>query len=1466
MKILTKILVLILFSSPFYFAAGMGGNYTINSNLGISADYHTISDAIADLYNIGLGDNVVFNIEGEFDEQIIFNGNITNSNIFEVIFASVGTPDKAIITYTSTSTADNFIVNINGAENITFQNLKFVAKGTNYSRIIYSDNPQGKLNFVGNIFEGKVNPSISALFNVVHIIADNSSEDISDITFESNEFNDGYFAIYLDSYTSPKSNNLSISNNIFNSNYFGIWIKEFDSPNIHNNSFNLITSTTINISYCDNSFLVTNNKINTKDNTNSHGIAISNSFGTSTNKGLISNNFIQANTYGIQINNSDYIDFYFNTINVENNPLSTNPTFYAFSHDETSENLNVLNNIFNNYREGYALVGHKVTTNNIDYNNYYTHGTYLVNWDNTDVSDLNSFISGTSTNINSYSEQVSFVSRTDLHIQSSPVLLLGINIPSINEDIDGDTRFDPPLLGADEYARPLDGIYTIGSGGDFVSITSAVNALYSLGIDGAVTFKILNGTYNEQINLDGSITGSSSTNIVTFQSNSGNPNDVEIISNPSLAADNYVVRFKDVENIKVKNITLTASNSVYARVVYFENNSDNVEISGNILNGIVLNLNSTLNSNRAIIGATNSSTLHLHNNITIQNNVFNNGAYGILFNFTFPNSIENLIIDGNTMNPISASISVSKSNGVQISNNILSNYELAGIYGCVIKVNDSNAPEIINNEINYLENTGGGNAVVLENIESDLILNQNKIRSVASGVRVYYLNSFQNSTNYSNIYNNFVSANGFGLYIESSHYINIYHNSILSLGSPYGPINSSALIISSYGQTSHLNIKNNLLYNLGYGSSDGNTAISISDVATNIVSDYNNLFSLNGDVGKANATYWHTLAEFQNASGTDANSYSAEVTFENDTTDLHITGYSELLFGTPLASVPTDIDGEIRRNPPFIGADEPPPPLSGTYTIGIGGDYPTISEAVNDIKRLGIGGDITFNILDGSYNAQINLDNGIPGSSSSYIITFQSNSGDPNNVLISHSATSTDNNFVFRIDNVNNVKIKNLSLAATGTTYSRVIQLINRTNNLELAGNILNGTNPDNAFYDGAIILANENSNLDNSIISNNVINNGFYGIWVRSSEGDSTINLELSSNTITNSRISIYLHYLDSPDIIENSVVGGRITISNIYNSLNFEKNEIYTDNSTTGSGVSFSGVLCNAISKGRIVNNFIQSSGLGLRFTGSENLEVFFNTVQNYAGSDTDASFELSGVDNDGITIQNNILQNKASGYAFNFGGGTNIISDYNNLFTNGDFIGKFGTQEIATFEDYKTQTGTETNSYNENVTFASATDLHISAVGTPLLGTQIAGITTDFDGDLRNNPPFIGADEPSFQTSTLTLNIFLEGPYNSGSNNMNSTLSVPTSSPFPGYTKVVNSVPTNVVDWILVKLVDENDQTNVIAGQSAFLLEDGSIVSADDLTSLKFTVTPASYYVVVEHRNHLSVMSNGAITLTN
>jgi len=55
--------------------------------------------------------------------------------------------------------------------------------------------------------------------------------------------------------------------------------------------------------------------------------------------------------------------------------------------------------------------------------------------------------------------------------------------------------------------------------------------------------------------------------------------------------------------------------------------------------------------------------------------------------------------------------------------------------------------------------------------------------------------------------------------------------------------------------------------------------------------------------------------------------------------------------------------------------------------------------------------------------------------------------------------------------------------------------------------------------------------------------------------------------------------------------------------------------------------------------------------------------------------------------------------------------------------------------------------------------------------------------------------------------------------------------------------------------------------IASRSAFLRKDGLIV-ADDGTTEQITVnvSPGDYYIVIEHRNHLAVMSAGSVQLSS
>ena len=138
--------------------------------------------------------------------------------------------------------------------------------------------------------------------------------------------------------------------------------------------------------------------------------------------------------------------------------------------------------------------------------------------------------------------------------------------------------------------------------------------------------------------------------------------------------------------------------------------------------------------------------------------------------------------------------------------------------------------------------------------------------------------------------------------------------------------------------------------------------------------------------------------------------------------------------------------------------------------------------------------------------------------------------------------------------------------------------------------------------------------------------------------------------------------------------------------------------------------------------------------------------------------------------------------------------------------------------------------------------------------LAGTSYNGNTYDFAILRYNN---------SISTSiSVDIKVFLEGPYNSP--NMNASLTVPTTSPYSEDPETVGSIPNipgnEVVDWVLVQLRDQNDASNILESQSAFILQDGTIVEVDGSSPVQFSQPGnTSYYIAVKHRNHLAVMSN-------
>ncbi|MBK9402919.1 MAG: hypothetical protein IPN57_00075 [Ignavibacteria bacterium] len=74
-------------------------------------------------------------------------------------------------------------------------------------------------------------------------------------------------------------------------------------------------------------------------------------------------------------------------------------------------------------------------------------------------------------------------------------------------------------------------------------------------------------------------------------------------------------------------------------------------------------------------------------------------------------------------------------------------------------------------------------------------------------------------------------------------------------------------------------------------------------------------------------------------------------------------------------------------------------PLNGTYTIGSGGNYPTLNSALDDAVIQGINGPVIFDIVTGVYVDTTGIEY-IPGSSLANTLTLKSMSGNSEDVIV----------------------------------------------------------------------------------------------------------------------------------------------------------------------------------------------------------------------------------------------------------------------------------------------------------------------------------------------------------------------------------------------------------------------------------------------------------------------------------
>jgi len=123
-------------------------------------------------------------------------------------------------------------------------------------------------------------------------------------------------------------------------------------------------------------------------------------------------------------------------------------------------------------------------------------------------------------------------------------------------------------------------------------------------------------------------------------------------------------------------------------------------------------------------------------------------------------------------------------------------------------------------------------------------------------------------------------------------------------------------------------------------------------------------------------------------------------------------------------------------------------------------------------------------------------------------------------------------------------------------------------------------------------------------------------------------------------------------------------------------------------------------------------------------------------------------------------------------------------------------------------------------------------------------------------------------------LSLKLFLQGPYKNGK--MKTYLSqlnlIPRMQPYSNSpwnyngSEYIDTVPGNVVDWVLIELRTAREDSSIKYRTTALLKNNGNLQDPCGNEYLTITNMPGgNYYVVVKHRNHIPVMSSIPVILS-
>jgi hypothetical protein len=484
----------------------------------------------------------------------------------------------------------------------------------------------------------------------------------------------------------------------------------------------------------------------------------------------------------------------------------------------------------------------------------------------------------------------------------------------------------------------------LDAGGDFATLTEAVNTLNGLGVGGPVRLLLTDASYPSEtfpitINITNVNALPNATNTVTIKPASG--------AMPTItgsAASNAILQVLNTNYIIIdgsntnggttRDLTLTNTNTTVPRVIVL-GSLGTTPVSNITVKNCILNNGATTSTALVVSDGMTVGSEGYFSNVSIENNLITKAFRGVFVAAGLGGAQQ-----GSNLSLLNNSLDATGVDAIR-----LNGFYMRGVNGVTVRGNtiaNFSGAEGENDRAIHLD-IGTANAVVEKNSIHTIGYTGNE------GWGAYGIHLSSTAASSSNLIKNNMVYNIFGdgfSYTSTAPFDNpigivltgtqggvkIYNNSINLYGNTLHDANAlSAGIALGTGSTA--DVRNNVVVNnLGLLADTGYGAVGIwlqSASSQLAVGDYNDYFVNPSGigvkaVGQIATTPSTTLAAWQAATGQEANSVEGDPLFESNT-DLHITNLSSPASnaGAPLADVTDDFDGQARSaTSPDIGADE----------------------------------------------------------------------------------------------------------------------------------------------------------------------------------------------------------------------------------------------------------------------------------------------------------------------------------------------------------------------------------------------------------------------------------------------------------------------------------------------------------------------------------------------------------------